>query len=135
MVLSCDLIKIFPWCVQTFLNKNSFFALVSICIRFWVRLSVMLIPASFNFFVFKDSVSNVIPGKLDDDRPWLFVFFKFSYPMTSVYINNCCELFLQRLIQDFRHDNIGIFALTFLYTMYQTAISTRLLLMPVNGSI
>ena len=56
MVLSSDLTKIFPSCVQTFLNKNSFLALVSICIRFWVRLSVMLIPVSFNFFLFLNTL-------------------------------------------------------------------------------
>ena len=52
MVLSCDLTKIFPSCVQTFLSKKWFLALVSICILFWVRLLVMLTPVSFNFFLF-----------------------------------------------------------------------------------
>ena len=47
------------------------------CIRFWVRLSVILMPVSFNFFLFLTTVSNVIFDKLDDDRPWLFALFKF----------------------------------------------------------
>ena len=64
----------------------------------------------------------------------MFALFKFAYPMTSIYIN-ICELFLQKLIQGFRHNNIGTFILTFLYTMHQNAVSTRVLLMPVNHSI
>ena len=52
MVLRSDLTKTFSSCFQTFSNKNSFLALVSICIRFSVRLSVMLTPVSFNFFLF-----------------------------------------------------------------------------------
>ena len=87
MVLSSDLTKIFLSCVQRFLNKNSFLALLSIWIRFWVRLSVMPITVSFNFFLFLNTISNVISGKLDDDRPWLLALFKSTYPMTSIYIN------------------------------------------------
>ena len=56
MVLPSDSTKVFPSCVQTFLNKNSFLALVSICIRFWVRLSVMLTPVSFNFSLFLNTL-------------------------------------------------------------------------------
>ena len=56
MVLSSDLTKIFPSCVQTFLNKNLFLALVSICICFWVMFLVMLTTVSFNFFLFLNTL-------------------------------------------------------------------------------
>ena len=56
MVCSSDLTELFPSCIQTFLNKNSFLALVSTCIRFWVRLLVMLISVSFNFFLFLNTL-------------------------------------------------------------------------------
>ena len=54
--------------------------------------------------------------------------------MSSIYIN-ICELFLQKLIQGFRQNNIGIFILTFRYTMHQNEVSTKVLLMPVNDFI
>ena len=50
--------------------------------------------------------------------------------MTSIMSTS--ELFLQKPIQGFCHNNIGIFILTFLYTLHQNAVSTRVLLMPVN---
>ena len=56
MVLSSDFTKMFRSCVQTFLNKNLFLALVSICIRFWMRLSVMLIISVSKLFLFIKTV-------------------------------------------------------------------------------
>ena len=126
------LTKIFPSCVQTFLNKNSFLALVSICIRFYERLSVMLIPVSFNFFLFLNT---------------LFLMFRWQNLMM---IGLDCLPFLSLLVRwlrsiwtsvsfsyksSFRHNNIGIFILTFLYTMHQNTVSTRVLLLTVNYSI
>ena len=95
--------------------KNSFLALVSICIRFWVRLSVILIPVSFNFFfLFLNTIPDVIAGKHSENRHWMFAIFTFSCQMTLIYIS-ICKRFLQKLVQGFRHNNIGI---NFLYTMY-----------------
>ena len=126
------LTKIFPSCVQTFLNKNSFLALVSICIRFYERLSVILIPVSFNFFSFLNT---------------LFLMFRWQNLMM---IGLDCLPFLSLLVRwlrsiwtsvrfsyksSFRHNNIGIFILTFLYTMHQNTVSTRVLLLTVNYSI
>ena len=98
--------------------------------HFWTKTCLLLwIPFTFvfewgcvfqPFLVFKYFVSNDIPGKLDDDRSWLFALFTFSPPMALIYIN-ICELFLQKLIQGFRHNNISIFILTLLYTMHQNA--------------
>ena len=123
-----------------YLNKNLFLALVCTCIWFWVRFSVMLKPVSFNLsFVFKDSVSAVTSGKLDSDRFWLFAHIKFSFPMTLIY-NNICELHQhqhqhQNIIRGFCHNSISILVQTFLYTMYQNAISTGVLFMPVYDTI
>ena len=76
--------------IVTWFNKKIFHPVINhlwikTCFLLWlalVRLSVMTIPESFNFVLFSFSVSNVIPGKLDNDRPSLFALFKFSYPMT-----------------------------------------------------
>ena len=93
--------------------KNSFLTLVRICIRFWVRLSVILIPVSFNF-LFLNTIPDVIAGEHSENRHWMFAIFTFSCPMTLIYIS-IYKFFLQKLIQGFRHNNIGI---NYLYTMY-----------------
>ena len=69
MVLSSDLTKTFPSYVQSFLNKNSFLALVS-NYSFLSETPGYANASVFQLFLaFKYSVSNVIAGKLDDDRP------------------------------------------------------------------
>ena len=54
--------------------------------------------------------------------------------MTSIYII-ICGIFFQELVQGFLHNNIGIFILTFLYTMFQNVVFSKGLLMTINESI
>ena len=66
----------------------------------------------------------------------MFAHLEFSFPMTLIY--NICELHQhqhQSIICGFCHNRISILVQTFFYTMYQNAISTGVLFMPVYDTI
>ena len=122
-----------PSCAQTFLNKNSFLALVSICIHFWVRLSSMPNTDVFKLFLgFEYSVlylANLIMISLNC-LPFLSFPVQWLWSISTSVSFSCKSAFKVSVTTTL----VSSFSLSFtLSTKMQ--FSMRVLLMLVNDSV
>ena len=133
MLLPSDFTKLFPSCVETFLNKTLLLAEVSICIRFWVRLLVILTAVSLNFVLLLNTLflmlylTNLMIIGLDW-LPFLIFLIQLLWSISKSVSFSCKRSF-----------KVYVIARLLLHSHFPLdhapkAVSTRVFLMRVNHS-